>query len=106
MIQTIDLRGVQPTRAAFQRLVPRPVVDVQVAMSVAADLIADVRERGAAALRDQAERFDGGAPASVRVPPAEIDAAVAALPAEVREALEEAISRVRQATAAQVPPAA
>ena len=66
MIQTIDLRGVQPTRAAFQRLVPRPVVDVQVAMSVASDLIADVRERGVAALREQAERFDGGAPASLR----------------------------------------
>src|SRR3954452_18525979 len=102
MIQTIDLRGIQPTRAAFQRLVPRPVVDVQAAMSVAADLIADVRERGAAALREQAERFDGGAPASLRVPQDEIDAAVQALPADVREALEEAIGRVREATAAQV----
>ncbi|MFP3465675.1 histidinol dehydrogenase [Leifsonia sp. SIMBA_070] len=103
MIQTIDLRGVQPTRAAFQRLVPRPVVDVQVAMSVASDLIADVRERGVAALRDQADRFDGGAPSELRVPQSAIDAAVAALPADVREALEEAIERVREATAAQVP---
>lgn len=106
MIQTIDLRGVQPTRAAFQRLVPRPVVDVQAAMSVAADLIADVRERGVTALREQAERFDGGAPASLRVPQADIDDAVAALAPEVREALEEAIARVREATAAQVPPPA
>ncbi|SDH42719.1 histidinol dehydrogenase [Leifsonia sp. 98AMF] len=104
MIQTIDLRGVQPTRAAFQRLVPRPVVDVQVAMSVASELIDDVRHRGVAALAEQAERFDGAAPASVRVPQAEIDAAVEALPAEVREALQEAIARVREATAAQVPP--
>jgi len=104
MIQTIDLRGVQPTRAAFQRLVPRPVVDVQVAMSVASELIDDVRTRGVAALAEQAERFDGAAPASVRVPQAEIDAAVEALPDDVREALEEAIARVREATAAQVPP--
>lgn len=104
MIQTIDLRGVQPTRAAFQRLVPRPVVDVQAAMSVASELIDDVRTRGVAALAEQAERFDGAAPASVRVPQAEIDAAVEALPAEIREALEEAIARVREATAAQVPP--
>ncbi|MGO4534097.1 histidinol dehydrogenase [Leifsonia sp. 2MCAF36] len=103
MIQTLDLRGVQPTRAAFQRLVPRPVVDVQAAMTVASELIADVRERGVAALREQAERFDGGAPASLRVPQDEIDAAVEALPALVREALEEAIARVREATAAQVP---
>lgn len=106
MMQTIDLRGVQPTRAAFQSLVPRPVVDVQVAMTVAADLIADVRERGVVALREQAERFDGVAPDSLRVPAADIRAAVTALPAEVRAALEEVIDRVRQATTAQVPPAA
>ncbi|MDN4615609.1 histidinol dehydrogenase [Leifsonia sp. F6_8S_P_1B] len=106
MMQTIDLRGVQPTRAAFERLVPRPVVDVQAAMHVAAELIDDVRARGAAALAEQASRFDGVVPASVRVPAADIAAAVEALPAEVREALEEAIARVRQATAAQVPPPA
>jgi len=106
MMQTIDLRGVQPTRAAFERLVPRPVVDVGVAMHVATELIDDVRARGAAALREQAERFDGGAPPTVRVSAEEIAAAVGALPAEVRAALEEAIARVREATAAQVPPPA
>ncbi|WP_043710016.1 histidinol dehydrogenase [Leifsonia aquatica] len=106
MMQTIDLRGVQPTRAAFERLVPRPVVDVGVAMHVATELIDDVRARGAAALREQAERFDGGTPPAIRVPAAEIAAAVAALPSAVRGALEEAIARVREATAAQVPPPA
>ncbi|MGN6426522.1 MAG: histidinol dehydrogenase [Leifsonia sp.] len=106
MMQTIDLRGIQPTRAAFERLVPRPVVDVQVAMHAASELIEDVRSRGLAALAEQAERFDGGAPASVRVPASVIAAAVTALPADVRAALEEAIARVREATAAQVPPAA
>ena len=106
MMNTIDLRGVQPTRAAFERLVPRPVVDVQVAMEVAGELIHDVRARGAAALAEQAERFDGGAPASIRVPASDIAAAVEALSPQVREALEEAIVRVREATAAQVPPAA
>lgn len=106
MMNTIDLRGVQPTRAAFERLVPRPVVDVQVAMQVAGELIHDVRTRGAIALAEQAERFDGGAPASIRVPASEIAAAVDALAPEVRAALEEAIVRVREATAAQVPPPA
>jgi histidinol dehydrogenase len=106
MMQTIDLRGVQPTRAAFERLVPRPVVDVGVAMHVATELIDDVRARGAAALREQAERFDGGAPATVRVSAEDIADAVEALPADVRAALEEAIARVREATAAQVPPPA
>lgn len=106
MMQTIDLRGVQPTRVAFERLVPRPVVDVGVAMHVATELIDDVRARGTAALREQAERFDGVAPSALRVPAGEIAAAVAALPADVRAALEEVIARVRQGTAAQVPPPA
>lgn len=72
-------------------------------MQVAAELIDDVRARGAAALADQAESFDGGAPSSVRVPASDIAAAVEALSHDVRAALEEAIVRVRQATAAQVP---
>ncbi len=106
MMHTIDLRGIQPTRAAFQRLVPRPVVDVSVALDVASGLIDDVKAHGSSALAAQAERFDGGAPASIRVPQEDIDRAVENLPADVREALEEAIARVREATAAQVPPAA
>jgi histidinol dehydrogenase len=64
-----------------------------------------VKNEGRAALDDQAERFDGVRPRDIRVPAAEITAAVEALPADVREALEEAIDRVRLATAAQVPPA-
>src|SRR3954462_7591078 len=104
MMQTIDLRGIQPTRAAFARLVPRPVVDVEVALEVAAQLIDDVREHGASALSEQAERFDGVLPPAIRVPRSDIDDAVTALPAAVRDALEEAIDRVRQATKAQVPP--
>lgn len=104
MMQTIDLRGIQPTRAAFARLVPRPVVDVEVALEVAAQLIDDVREHGASALSEQAERFDGVVPPAIRVPRSDIEAAVTALPAAVRDALEEAIARVRQATKAQVPP--
>jgi histidinol dehydrogenase len=103
MMQTIDLRGIQPNRAAFTSLVPRPAVDVSVALHVATELIDDVRARGRAALDDQAQRFDGGRAGSIRVPAAEIDDAVRGLPSDVREALEEAIARVRQATAAQVP---
>ncbi|MDQ1608635.1 MAG: histidinol dehydrogenase, partial [Microbacteriaceae bacterium] len=105
MIQTIDLRGVQPSRADFRTLIPRPVVDVSVALHVASELIDAVKNEGRAALDDQAERFDGVRPRDIRVPAAEIAAAVDALPADVREALEEAIDRVRKATAAQVPPA-
>jgi histidinol dehydrogenase len=103
MIQTIDLRGRARDRATLRRLIPRPVVDIDVASSSARDLIGDVAERGESALLEQSERFDGIRPNHVRVGAGEIDAAVAALEPGVRAALDEAIRRVRAASAAQVP---
>lgn len=103
MIQTIDLRGTRPADADIIAVIPRSRTDVSVATEAAASLIAAVRERGSAALFDQAERFDGVRPGSLRVSAAEIAAAVDALDPAVRDGLEEAISRVRAASAAQVP---
>jgi histidinol dehydrogenase len=103
VIATIDLRGTRPTRSDFERLVPRPEVDVTTATQRAAELIEAVRTSGRAALLDQAERFDGVRPPELRVPKEHIDAAVAGLIPGVREALEESIDRVRRATGAQLP---
>lgn len=106
MIATIDLRGTHPTGADFDRLVPRPEVDVSVASRSAAELIDAVRARGADALLEQAERFDGVRPRELRVPADAIRTAVDELDAAVRDALEESIDRVRHATTAQLPVAA
>jgi histidinol dehydrogenase len=103
MMHTIDLRDRQSTRAQLAQLVPRAETDVAAATSAAAALIDDVRERGEAALLDQAERFDGVRPQRVRIHSEEIAKAVHALDPAVRAALEEAIVRVREATQAQVP---
>ncbi|WP_243062896.1 histidinol dehydrogenase [Humibacter sp. RRB41] len=103
---TIDLRGRALDDDELRRSVPRPELDITVASEAAADLIADVRERGVAALLDQAERFDGVRPSALRVSSSDIAKAVDDLPAEVRTALEHSIDRVRLASAAQVPPAA
>ncbi len=103
MIQTIDLRGLKPSRAELLALVPRSLTDVNAASAIAQELIAEVRERGEEALLDQAERFDGVRPALVRQDVAHISAAVRALSVPVRDALEEAIVRVRAASEAQLP---
>ncbi|MGX5680555.1 histidinol dehydrogenase [Schumannella luteola] len=103
MMRSIDLRDVQPSRSELARLVPRATVDVSVASETAAELIADVRSRGSLALLEQAERLDGVRPEQIRVHADEISAAVSQLLPEVRDALEEAIDRVRTATHAQVP---
>ena len=103
MMHTIDLRDRQPTRAELAQLVPRALVDVGAATSAASALIDEVRQRGEIALLDQAERFDGVRPDRIRIHAEEVAKAVRALDPAVRSALEEAISRVREATQAQVP---
>jgi histidinol dehydrogenase len=103
MIQTIDLRGLKPSRAELLALVPRSLTDVSAATAIARQLIVDVRERGEEALLDQAERLDGVRPRNIRLDVADVSAAVRALSVPVRDALEEAILRVRAASEAQLP---
>lgn len=98
MLRRLDLSS----RAVDVEL-PRAAIDVDSALETARALVDDVRHRGAAALAEQAERFDGVRPQHVRVPQRALDAAVAGLDERVRDALETAIARVRQASAAQVP---
>lgn len=103
MMRRIDLRGGLPPREQLLTMMPRAAGDVASASAAARELVEAVRARGADALREQAERFDGGAPDAVRVPKATIDRSVAELDQRLRAALEESIRRVRQASAAQVP---
>jgi histidinol dehydrogenase len=71
------------------------------ALPVAAEIIADVRERGDDALRDWAERLDGVAPASLRV--SEHRLAAARVEADEIEALRALAAAVEQFVAAQRP---
>jgi len=103
MIQTIDLRGRRLSPAELLSIVPRSHTDISVATDAASALIDDVRARGEQAILDQAERFDGVRPDHLRVRSGEIADAVARLDPAVRDALEEAIDRVRAGSAAQVP---
>ncbi len=63
-------------------------------MGAVRSIIADVRERGDAALLDLTERFDGAAPASLTVAPGEIARAAARTSPEVRDALAAAVANV------------
>jgi histidinol dehydrogenase len=105
MMQTIDLRDVQPNRADLAALIPRSHTDVSAASDVARGLIQAVRERGEIALLDQAERLDGVRPSAIRIHAEEISRAVSTLDPDVRLALEEAIRRVTSASEAQLPTA-
>lgn len=103
MLRTIDLRGRALSPAELLAAVPRADVARESALTTAAQIVHDVAARGEEALREQAERFDGASGHAIRVPAAHLEEAVAGLDPQVRAALEEAIARVRTASAAQVP---
>lgn len=102
-MRIIDLRGQNLTTAELLGAVPRATAAKQQALETAAAIVADVQDRGEVALREQATQFDGVTGHAIRVPNSHIDDAIASLEPAVKAALEEAIRRVRQASAAQVP---
>ena len=60
-----------------------------------AKIIADVRERGDAAVRELSERFDGWSPADFRLSPSEIDALVSSVPRQTIEDIKFAQAQIR-----------
>ncbi|MHB1064998.1 MAG: histidinol dehydrogenase [Georgenia sp.] len=103
MLKRIDLRGQSLTATELAGVLPRAALDVDGAMAQIRPVLEDVRTRGAAALRDLGERFDGVRPQHLRVPAAAVAAALAGLDPEVREALEISIDHNRQGHTAQLP---
>lgn len=95
MLPVLDQRclrlGLRELRAAL----PRAEFDVESALEVVRPICDDVRDRGAQALLDAAERFDGVRPQTLRVPGEMLTAALTALDPAVRDALVESIRRAR-----------
>lgn len=104
MLRTIDLRGRTLSPAELIAAVPRARAARADALEAATAIVQDVASRGEAALREQAARFDRVEEHAIRVPATHLHEALARLQAPVRAALEESIRRVREASAAQVPP--
>ncbi|GAA3774944.1 histidinol dehydrogenase [Microbacterium kribbense] len=103
MLRTIDLRGRTLTLPELLNAVPRAQTARADALVAAAEIVQDVAERGERALREQATRFDHVSGHAIRVPAEHLAEALNGCDRRVRAALEEAIARVRQASAAQVP---
>ncbi|MEO3938655.1 histidinol dehydrogenase [Dermatophilaceae bacterium Soc4.6] len=95
MMSRLDLRGAPLTVRDLREALPRAEFDVEAALSQVRPLVEDVRHRGADALRDLGERFDGVRPEHLRVPAAVLQAALDQLDPDLRAALEESIRRAR-----------
>ncbi|MBW3614020.1 MAG: histidinol dehydrogenase [Actinobacteria bacterium] len=91
MLSRLDLRGLTGDLRAH---IPRPRAATEPPVAEVQALLGEVRRRGDDALADLTERFDGVRPAQLRVPPAEMESALAGLPPLLREALEAAQANV------------
>ncbi len=97
----VDLRGRTPTAAELRAALPRGGVDVDSVLHQVRPVVEAIRDRGVSAAIEFSEKFDGVAPASIRVPAAALDQALAELEPAVRTALEVAIERTRKVHADQ-----
>lgn len=102
-MRIIDLRGKELTRAEMLDAMPRAEMGTDEASEIVQPILDNVRENGAAALREYAEKFDHIVPKSFRVPTDVMDAAVASLDPEVCAAIEESVRRARAVAKSQVP---
>ena len=91
LLKTIDLRGRAGERGSEGNALPAPeIVDDPEAAAAVRTILADVRARGDAAVREFTERFDRVRIDDIRVPPDEVKAALEQIPAALRDALETA----------------
>lgn len=95
LMSRIDLRGERLSAARLRAVLPRGGVDVDSVVPKVRPIVDAVIERGAEAALEYGQAFDGVRPATVRVPRARLEEALAELDADVRAALEVAIERTR-----------
>jgi histidinol dehydrogenase len=101
VLNRLDLRG---SAGDVTDGLPRPDPGGEGPVAAVKAIVADVRVRGDAAVREYTERFDGVALADLRVDPGEVAAALHAAPAELVAALRAAAADVRAFHESQVPP--
>jgi len=102
VIRRLDLRTVDSAQATYHHVVPRAEVDVSAAIESVAPICEDVRTRGDDAVLEYGQKFDGVRAGQLRVPPADIDAALTDLDPAVRAGLKESIARLEATCRAEI----
>ena len=100
LLTRLDRRGAADPAADL----PRPGLGGDEPVEAVQAILADVAARGDEAVRDHTERLDGVRLDDLRVPPAEVSAALDRVDPDVRAALEAAAAEIQSYHAGQVPP--
>lgn len=94
-MRVLDLRGQHLSKANYQGLLPRANFDIDAALTEIAPIIDAVKNGDESTMLELSYKFDGVAPANIRVPSEVIESALLNLTPELREIITEAIRRVR-----------
>lgn len=90
-LRPLDLRGVTGPLASH---LPRPQVDGEQPVAAVRQILAEVKQGGDGAVKALTERFDGVVLDQLRVPQDRLDAALASIPTDLRDALEAASAAI------------
>ena len=91
MLNRLDLRGFT---GDLRARLPRPQAATNLPVEAVQSILAEVRAGGDEAVLALTEKFDGVRPETLRVPQAEVDAALEAIPPLLRESLEAARANI------------
>lgn len=103
MLSITDFRANMPSGLELRQALPRAQMNIEEAAEKIRPVMRDVKDRGAAALRELSEKFDRVRPEHLRVPEQELSQALEQLDPAVREAMELSIEHNRAGHRAQVP---
>lgn len=103
MLSITDFRTTMPTGMELRQALPRAQMNIEDAAEKIRPLMQEVKARGAVALRELSEKFDGVRPEHLRVPEEELSSALEQLDPAVREAMDISIAHNRAGHRAQVP---
>ncbi len=100
-MRVIDLRAADTS--GLDSLLPRPEIDIAAALKTVQPIIEDVRDRGAVALYEYAEKFDGVRPVHLRVPEDVLQRTLDEQASVLTAALEVSIANTRISHESQLP---
>lgn len=103
MLSITDFRTTMPTGMELRQALPRAQMNIEDAAEKILPVMQAVKTRGAAALRELSEQFDGVRPKNLRVPAEELAQALEQLDPAVRETMDISIAHNRAGHRAQVP---
>lgn len=94
-MRVVDVRGRALSKRGYQDLLPRAPLDIDAALIAINPIIESVKNGNESTLKELSLKFDGVAPAHLRVPKEVIESALVDLDPQLKVIITEAIRRVR-----------